>query len=180
MSKAPEAGGFIFDTTCLNYFALTGNALLLEQRYRGRAFVSRDVVRELRNGSVEHPELGGIIAAEWFEILRLEEPEDLAEYGRLLKRLGKKERNRGEAATIVLARRFDLVAVIDELAGRKAARVAGLKITGTVGILAGMARDSQLTESAAWGIHQEMVSIDPNGYRSPFSERAEFRRLCRG
>lgn len=180
MLNTPETGGFIFDTSCLNYFALTGNAFLLEQRYQGHAFVSRHVIQELRDGSKEHPELNAILAADWFEVLRLEEPEDLVEFNKLLRCLGHDKRNQGEAATIVLAKRFNIVAVIDELVGRNFALGFGIEITGIVGILARMARDGQLTEAGAWSVHQEMVSINPNGFRSPISGRADFRKLCLG
>ena len=122
MSNTREGRVLIFDTSCLNYFARTDNLSLLEDRYQGRAFVPAEVIAELEAGVDDHPELASIIGAGWYEVLRLEEPDDLILFSNLLKRWGEADRNRGEAATIVLAKRYGYVAVIDDLVGRQAAR----------------------------------------------------------
>lgn len=180
MSNAPDPRGHIFDTTCLNYFALTNNLSLLDQRYHGQAYISREVLHELEDGVAGHPQLETVVAADWFEVLRLEETGDLLDFERLLLRWGKNERNRGEAATIILARRFDLVAVIDERIGRVTAKEQGLVITGTVGIIARMVLEGMLAEAECWAVLQEMISINPGGFRSPIKTRKQFTNLCRG
>lgn len=101
MLSSRKIRGYFFDTTCVNYFALTGYITLLENRYAGRAFVSKEVIDELRHGADKHPELKPLLKKNWFRVIRLEEPEDLILFNRLLKRWGQAERNRGEAATIV-------------------------------------------------------------------------------
>jgi len=180
MSNKPEPGGHIFDTTCLNYFALTGQLHLLETRYGNQAYIPREVLSEIEDGIKNHPQLRKILGVGWLKILRLEEPEDLIDFERLLMRWGKEERNRGEAATIILAKRFGLVAVIDERVGRATAKEFGLEITGTLGIIARMVRESVLSEDEGWTIHQDMVSINPGGLRSPISDREQFSELCSG
>jgi hypothetical protein len=63
-----EIRGYIFDTTCMNYFVLTGHITRREIRYAGRALVSKEVMDELKRGVVKVTGTIGFLQ-EWCETM---------------------------------------------------------------------------------------------------------------
>ncbi|MGH9187126.1 MAG: hypothetical protein ACRD0U_15115, partial [Acidimicrobiales bacterium] len=66
------------------------------------------------------------------------------------------ERDRGEAATIVVAQQLAAVAVFDERDARRLEAARGTSIIGTEGILRACARYGQITWDEAWDLFSEM------------------------
>lgn len=160
-----------FDTSCLNYFARVGQLELLVGRYSGRATAAAEVRNELRIGAEAHPALVHVVAANWIVWRSVETVEGLAVFGSVLSVVG--ERGRGEAGTVAVAFEGGFRAVLDDLPARNVAGLHGVEITGTIGILARMARDEQVTLDEAWRIFNQMRDL---GFRSAIDQEA-FRRL---
>lgn len=171
--------GVIFDATCLHYFALVHRLDLLEHRYGGNAHVGVEVLREIRNSALISPELNLILSAEWLQAERVVELDDLVVFNNLLRRWGRSDRNRGEAATLVLAKHYGWAAVIDDKKGREAAKEFGVSHFGIVGILARLAKENVLSAGDAWAIHEQMTSIDPGPYWSPLRKFEDFQSLLK-
>ncbi|MGV8174096.1 MAG: DUF3368 domain-containing protein [Methanothrix sp.] len=76
--------------------------------------------------------------------------------------------DKGEAEAIVLSKEKESLLIIDDGAGRKAAELLGLKITGTVGILLLASKDGRL------GLKKTMDDLKSVGFR--LSER-EYKRI---
>jgi len=101
----------------------------------------------------------------------VETVEGLAVFGSVLSVVG--EGGRGEAGTVAVAFEGGFRAVLDDLPARNVAGLHGVEITGTIGILARMARDEQVTLDEAWRIFNQMRDL---GFRSAIDQEA-FRRL---
>ena len=71
---------------------------------------------------------------------------------------------RGEASCIAAASARGGVFASDDRAARRAAAVAGLPLTGTIGLLLAAARDGAVDRPGAERLHAEMCSA---GFRSP-------------
>lgn len=165
MPEPLPTGDLVFDTTCGLYLAATGHDYLLAERYGGRAYFSNEAIKEMRRGEISHGHnCASLLRADWWRELSIHEVEDLILFNGLLSRWGAVDRNRGEAAAIVLARRMNCTAIVDDRQGRNAAAGLGVRYTGTVGILACIAADGRLTVAGAWQIHQDIVNL---GFRSP-------------
>lgn len=165
----------VFDTTCPLYFTAAGHLELLEWRYAGHCYLPDEVRVEIERGEDEHGHnCAPLLRASWWKPVAIEEPEDHALFLQLLQAWGKTERNRGEAAAIVLARRLGAVAIVDDLQGRRAAQRHGVPITGTIGILARLVAEGQLNPHDGWMFHTDMVQL---GFRSPLRSEADFQVL---
>ncbi len=169
------AGEIIFDTSCLLHLTAVGHENLLEERYGGRCYIPDEVETEIKRGEVDHRfKCARLLQASWWKPLSITDPDDQALFFDLLRRWGKPDRNRGEAAAIVLAKRRRCTAVLDDSQGRRAAEILGIPKIGTVGILTLIAVDGRLDEESCWAIHEAMVQ---NGFRSPLRTEQEFRYL---
>lgn len=169
--------GYVFDTTSLNYFARTGCLHLLRDNLAA-CYIPKEVIAEVEVGIKEYPPLElshkSILEAEWLQMLEITELEDLDLFARLVWRWGKADRNKGEAAALVLAKRHNLIAVVDDAVGRKAATTYGIPCVGTVGLLAMFAANGSINADEAWQYHDEMTRLVPGPYWSPLSSRADF------
>jgi len=108
---------YVFDAGPLSAFARADRLDILEGRYLGRAEWTIEVRAEVQRGVAQYPELQSILDAAWLgEPIRLTDPADLREIEAVRWALGgtpeRTERHRGEAATIVLAKEAEIVAVL--------------------------------------------------------------------
>jgi predicted nucleic acid-binding protein len=158
----PEHAGWFFDNVTLSNFALTGGVGVLTVRYRGRGFVTTQVVDELTRG----------VAAGY---AALSECLDLVDKGTLrLATLDRNERRTfrqlvahlgdGEAGTIAAARQRGGVVVTDDLAARRTCTDLGVPVTGTIGILRAAVRDKELTLAEANDLLARMINA---GFHAP-------------
>jgi predicted nucleic acid-binding protein len=147
----------------------------LEMRYAGRCYLPDEVRIEIERGEAAHGHnCEPLLRAAWWKPGAIEQPEDHALFFQLLQAWGRTERNRGEAAAIVVARRLGAVAVVDDLQGRRAAQRHGIPVIGTVAILARMIAERQMSLAEGWVIHTDMVRL---GFRSPIRSQTDFELL---
>ncbi|HEY3374930.1 MAG TPA: hypothetical protein VGK02_07715 [Candidatus Aquicultor sp.] len=169
--------GYVFDTTSLNYFART-NCLHLLRDNLTASHIPKEVAIEVDLGISEYPDIAqslmAIREADWLQTLEITELDNLDLFARLIRRWGKVDRNKGEAAALVLAKRYDLVAVVDDAVARRAATTYGIPYIGTVGLLAMFAANGSISPDEAWQYHDEMTRLPLGPYWSPISSRAEF------
>lgn len=171
MALAPD-GELVFDTTCGLHFAAAGHDHLLEERYVDRSYFSNEAVAEIERGEAAHGHnCARLLRATWWRELRITEPDDIALFNELLGRWGRADRNRGEAAAHVLARRLDCWAIVDDRQGRAAAKEFGVRHTGTIGLLAHIVVDGRLTLGEGWAVHEDFVAL---GFRSMLKTEADF------
>lgn len=168
-------GGIVFDTTSVLYLTIAGHDNLLADRYGGRAHIPAEVIEELVRGETTN---GGncarLLDGGWYRVAKVEEIEDVQLFLSLLRRWGREERNRGEAAAIVLARRHGYTAILDDRVGRNAATELGVRHTGTIGILIQMVASGTLTLNTAWLIHMTLAEV---GFRTPLKDKGHFSLL---
>jgi len=114
----------VSDTSPLNYLILIGSTEILPRIF-GQVYAPSVVVEELKHsGSPEPVRQWASIPPEW---LTIQEPTKLDPLPWL---------DLGEVAAIALAGELQADAIlIDEKAGRKAARERGLQVVGTLGVL---------------------------------------------
>lgn len=105
-----------------------------------KLIIPGEVLAELAAGGHKDDTAARVAAASWCEVLPLRSPQ----FNPLLATLGS-----GEAAVIQTALEHDLhLVIIDEVRGRRAARLAGLKVIGSLGILVELHRASLLVSVA--------------------------------
>jgi predicted nucleic acid-binding protein len=158
----PEHAGWFFDSVTLSNFALAGGLRVLVARYRGRGFVTTQVIDELTHGvAAGYPSLAECLDLVDKGILRavsLERAERNA-YRQLVAHLGE-----GEAGTIAAASRRRGVVVSDDLAARRTCADMGVAVTGTIGILRSAVRDVDLSLADANRLLHRMIEA---GFHSP-------------
>lgn len=140
-SAHQPAGRLVTNTTPLITLSIACGSLdVLRQLYE-QVIVTSEVAAEIIAGGMHRPGVTEFMAAQsWLKPLAL--PRIIAPY--LLNTL-----DRGEASVVqaALDQHVPLVA-IDEVVGRRVARLAGLSVTGSIGILL-KARKLGVTESLA-------------------------------
>lgn len=157
-----------FDTSVLRYFSQAGALTVLKTRYGNRAHTSDETRVELQYQRAHGtPGLDDVLAAldDWISVWTIDDPGELAEFTRLKDIFSRQPRlGRGEAATIVIARRLGAVAAIDERAARAHAARNGVQVLGTIGILRAAVGDGSLSWAEAEAIYGRMISA---GFRAP-------------
>ena len=163
----PEPAGWFFDSVTLSNFALADGLHVLTARYRGRGFVTTQVVDELTRGiTAGYASLAGCLKLVDRGVLCLVslDKEERATFGQLSACLGQ-----GESGTIAAANHRHGVAVTDDLAARRACADLSIPVTGTIGILQAAVRDRQLTLAEANNLLRKMIAA---GYHSPIQRLA--------
>jgi predicted nucleic acid-binding protein len=121
-----------------------------------KLIVPAEVIEELAIGGHKDPTADRVLAASWREV----RPRMPTQFNPLLATLGS-----GEAAVIQTALDHPLpLVVIDELRGRRAARLAGLTVIGSLGILVELHR-ARLLDSVSDCIEvmkQKGIHLAPN------------------
>lgn len=128
---------------------------VLAFHFQGRAHLVQEVLREIDRGSA-----GPLFRRiQWFreEVLSLED--ELDEYAQLRRRWGSApEADRGEAASIVLARRNSWILVTDDGTGYHTARRIGICVTRTPQLIVAMVRAGWMTPDDGWAALSQMVA----------------------
>jgi len=158
---------WVFDTVSLSNFIFSDAVFILENRYKNKACIDREVFNEISTGIPAYPKLKMIdtlIDRQIFEIVTLSKPEHLI-FRELVGNLG-----RGESSCIAFAQKRSLIVVTDDRAARNACNQKNISLTGTVGILKAAIIDEQVTLSLANEIHQKMVD---SGFYSPIRNLAD-------
>ncbi len=169
MPATPECteSGTVFDTTVLSNFACIGQLDRLKQPYAGRAWTTLMVVEEIQRG-VEAGYSGlevirrSLAPAGWLAVTAPQTPEEQSLYVDLLPTLGS-----GEASCLAMGRLRHLVVATDDRAARLKAAKIGVRLTGTLGILAHMVQQEHLPLAEANELLAHMLQ---QGYYSPIDK----------
>jgi predicted nucleic acid-binding protein len=126
MPDQPQA--LVINTTPLIALSVATGSLEVLRVLYSRVIVTQEVQQEILAGGRHAPGVADFLASEWLE--RLAEPQAISVY--LHNTL-----DRGEASVIQAALAQGIARVcIDEKVGRRIARLNGLTLTGSIGILA--------------------------------------------
>ncbi len=124
----------VFDCCVLSNFAFSQSLFILNKLYGNSAFITDFVSVEVRRGlRAGHKHLGlilGALAEGWIEEISLSKKEERELFHPLSVSLGL-----GEASSIAVAKARGLVFACDDRVARREAELAGVRLTGTLGIL---------------------------------------------
>ncbi len=172
----PTVGEWTFDASTLINLVVGDLIGLAAVRFQGRAHILEDVLRlELDRGST-----GAIVRrVAWFSEEKLIVQEDLDFYRKVRMRWGTApDRDRGEAACIVLTRKHGWTMVTDDGVGFQTARDHFLCCTRTPALLISFVRANWLTAAEAWEDSQKMIAAGRRLGILPWRDHQEFDALC--
>ncbi|MEK6191359.1 MAG: hypothetical protein AABM41_03420 [Chloroflexota bacterium] len=151
----PREGEWIFDSSALISLRIGGLLALVRGRFAGRAHLLAEVCEELDGGETG-PEVRG---TDWFTEEELEAAEHLTEYRDLRLRWGSEPgRDKGEAASLVLAGARNHRIVVDDSLGYSVGRnEKGLCIMRMIDLVVAMVRAGWLSNQEAWEALRRMV-----------------------
>lgn len=155
----------VSDTSPISYLAITGYEELLPVLY-GEVLIPEAVSRELGHPEGPAPVSDWIAAPPpWLTVKSIQpgSEEQRSRHGReTLQHL-----DPGERAAISLAEQTDAqILLIDETAGREAARAHGLEVTGTIGVLGAAASKGHLNAAqAVRALEDTTFRASPDLYR---------------
>jgi predicted nucleic acid-binding protein len=141
----------IFDNTPLSHFARAGVLPVLENiTATFRCVAPAQVIQELIHGIPMHPALAAAVSLPWMNIVELAGDPEIVAFAKYKAELGGGiERNNGEAAVLAWASIHGGTVLIDERAGRRAARRDNIEVHGTLWLVTNALRSGKLSESDA-------------------------------
>ncbi len=164
---------FVFDTGPLCCFAQSGWFSILKEIIGDQpAIIPHAVLNELKRGVQKDPRIEEILNAEWIEHHVGGSDAEILAYARYAKILVTGQRNVGEASVLTLADSMPAIAVIDDTAGRKAAKKAGVECRPTLRLLCDAIDKGLLTLPLVSALADDLLAIE---YRLPFKP-GEFER----
>lgn len=177
--RAGRTGGeqlLVFDTTVLNHFALAERLdvladLIIDQVCATTALV----LDELRIGAERKTELRAALELDWMQVIALDQPDEIRCFADWVRRIGAGKRDMGEASVFAAAELGGGIAITDDRDATQVARRHGLRVHGTIWLLAGACGVGKLTEAAASSI---IESLRLTGHRLPCTG-AEFPSFAR-
>ena len=161
-----QAAPLVFDTGPLSHFATAGWLGVLKAVVgKRRAIIPGAVIAELKAGAQTDPKLQPILDAGWIEHHVLTTDAERQAFSRYSNTLVTRDRNVGEAAVLALAETLPAVAVIDDAAGRKAARNNDVALRPTLALLCDAIREGLLTLPLVGALADDLLATH---YRLPF------------
>jgi predicted nucleic acid-binding protein len=158
---------WVFDTVTLSNFLLSDSISILENRYRSRGLITREIYNEISAGMVEYPKLKKIIKlidSETFKLVALSRQEH-EHFRELIGHLGK-----GEASCIAYAKERNATVVTDDRTARKQCSQMNIPVTGTIGILKASVLGTHLSLDQADKVLSKMIDA---GFYSPVRSLAD-------
>nr|MDT0661669.1 nucleotide-binding protein [Micromonospora sp. DSM 115978] len=156
----------VFDTSPLTHFARQNWLGVLKAVVGERqALIPDVVVDELRQIAASDSRINAVLQASWLERRELRNAEEISAFARFSALLVRGERNKGEAGVLALASTLDGIAVIDDGAGRKAARTNGVLLKPTLALLCEAIRQDLLTIKLVSALVDDLLVSE---YRLPF------------
>lgn len=152
---------WIFDTVALSNFLLSDSIFIIENRYRRRGLITREIYDEISAGMVDYPKLiqiDRLVDDEIFKLVSLSRQEH-ENYRELIVHLGK-----DEASCIAYAKERNVIVVTDDRSARKQCSQMQIPLTGTIGILKASVLDGHLKLDQADKILSKMTDA---GFYSP-------------
>lgn len=139
-----------FDTGPLSAFAQAGRLSVLEGLCRPHDACMTPAVRgELREGAQQHPALRTVLDAQWLAVVSTDELELLRAFVTFSNALGAGERHLGECTVLAWASCHQAVALLDDDDARTVGRREGVKVCGTLALIADGIRSGTLHEQRA-------------------------------
>ncbi len=157
----------IFDTSPLAHMAranLLGILKILTSEYK--VVIPDVVVGELRELASGDSRVEAVIHVDWIEHRELRTTDEIINFGYFSALLVRNNRNRGEAGVLALAKTTGGAVVIDDAAGRKAAKTHGIELLPTLRLLCEGVRRGLLTAEFVSAIADELLISQ---YRLPFA-----------
>lgn len=155
----------VFDTGPLVHFARQNWLGVLKAVVDKRlALVPDVVVDELQQLAARDSRVSAVLAASWIERRELRSGEEIIAFAKYSALLVRGERNKGEAGVLALASTIDGVAVVDDGAGRKAARENGVRLKPTLALLCDAIRKDLLTIKLVSALVDDLLASE---YRLP-------------
>lgn len=114
---------------------------------------------------MDRPHVQQVLNAGWIEVRPLESAAELRAFSQFARRLVVGERNVGEAAVLAYASVHSAVAVIDDGAGRRAARDAAITLRPTLSLLCEGIREELFTVAMVNDLVNHLLETE---YRLPF------------
>lgn len=130
-----------------------------------QALIPDVVVAELKIGAVRDNRLQAVLDADWIECRELRQPDEIAAFAKFSSLLVRGRRNRGEAGVLALASTTGGVAVIDDGAGRRAAKDYGISLRPTLALCCDAIHAGLLTVPLVSALADDLLA---NEYRLPF------------
>lgn len=155
-------GPLVFDNTPLSHFARAGRLDVLEKLVAPhRCVTPAEVTNEIHTGLPEHPSLARVLSAQWIDVVKLVEVDEVVAFARYKAELGGGlEKNNGEAAVLAWTSVHGGVAIIDERAGSRIAQRDGIAVHGTLWLVANGLRTERLARPDAERIVDELIVTD--------------------
>ncbi|MET1074122.1 MAG: hypothetical protein ABWY11_15855 [Umezawaea sp.] len=140
----------MLDTTCLAHFGRIDRLDVLGDLLSGRRCWTTTAVREeLRRGPEAGHELGRVLDLPWLPVVPQDDWDHIMSFSRWVERIGSTERNIGEATVFAAAEVLEAVAITDDRNATAVARSYGLRVHGTIWLLAQACLEAKLTETGA-------------------------------
>lgn len=156
----------VFDTSPLAHFARQNWLGVLKAVVGPRlALVPDVVVDELQQMSARDSRVKAALEADWIERRELQTSEEIVAFAKFAALLVKGERNKGEAGVLALASVVGGIAVVDDGAGRRAARENGILLKPTLSLLCDAIRQDLLTVKLVSVLADDLLVSQ---YRLPF------------
>jgi len=165
MSDTPDV--LVFDTGPLSHFARSEWLGVLKAVTAAYTVVIPDMVEEeLRVGAIRNARLRAVLDAPWIERVDLRSSDELRWFGQFSERLVVKERNLGETAVLAYAKANVATAVLDDGAGRRAARDFNVALRPTLSLLCEAVRQGLLTVKLVSALADDLIATQ---YHLPFT-----------
>lgn len=156
----------VFDPSPLIHFARQSWLGVLKSVVGDRmALIPDVVVDELTNSAAMDYRVRAALEADWIERRELRTAQELSAFARFSSLLVRNNRNRGEAGVLALAQTCGGTAVIDDGAGRHAAKSHGVRLRPTLALLCEAIRGDLLTVELVESLADDLLASQ---YRLPF------------
>lgn len=156
----------VFDTGPLTHFARAHWLGPLKAVVEDHPVLIPDVVvAELQEGARRDSRIQAVLDADWIEHRELRTTEEVAAYQKFEELLVYRNRNRGEAGALALASTTAGITVIDDGAGRRAAKKYGIENKPTLRLLCEAIRTGLLTVPLVSALADDLII---SNYRLPF------------
>jgi len=159
----------VFDCCVISNFTLSGSLSILQNMYSGASYITNFVSAEISRGTQSgHGELALVKKAlkdDWLKEIILEAQEEKALLETLFVSLGF-----GEASSIAVAKMRGFMFACDDKVARREAKLLGIKLTGTIGILAKAVKKEIIDIRIADVYLKKLIS---QGFYSPVASISE-------
>jgi predicted nucleic acid-binding protein len=151
----------VFDTSCISHFARAGRLDVLERIADGReCVIPNEVATEIESGVDKFPALRSVASQLWLRIVELDFPETISavEYKHQLG--GGPRQHLGESAVLAYVKQFGGTAIIDDSAAVEIARLEGIPVRQTLGLVIHAYRSSILDRPTAETVVDQLVATE--------------------